>query len=56
MYRDKEDINQQVKFSLTGTTVKEVKFNYKNSVQNIKTPFNGTWDTTIVTGIGETKA
>ena len=50
----KEEITQEVKFSVTGTSVTEVKFNYKNSIQNIKTPFDGTWDTTIVANIGET--
>ena len=51
---DKEETTQEVKFSVTGTSVTEVKFNYKNSIQNIKTPFDGTWDTTIVANIGET--
>ena len=50
----KEETTQEVKFSVTGTSVTEVKFNYKNSIQNIKTPFDGMWDTTIVANIGET--
>ncbi|WP_017732333.1 hypothetical protein [Nafulsella turpanensis] len=50
----KEETTQEVKFSVTGTSVTEVKFNYKNSIQDVKTPFNGTWDTTIVANIGET--
>ena len=50
----KEETTQEVKFSVTGTSVTEVKFNYKNSIQNIKTPFDGRWDTTVIANIGET--
>ncbi|WP_017730858.1 hypothetical protein [Nafulsella turpanensis] len=50
----KEETTQEVKFAITGTSVTEVKFNYKSSIQTINTPFDGTWDTTIVANIGET--
>ena len=50
----KDDTVQEVKFSVSGTSVTEVKFNYKSSIHNIKTPFDGTRDTTIVASIGET--
>lgn len=51
---DKEDNDMEVKFSVTGSDVNEVKFNYKNTFNSIATPFTGTRDTTIYAKIGET--
>lgn len=50
---DKEETVQKVKFSVTGTSVTDAKFNYKSSIHGIPTPFDGTRDTTIIASIGE---
>lgn len=50
---DKEEVVQEVKFSVTGTSVTDAKFNYKSSIHSIRTPFDGTRDTTIIANIGE---
>jgi hypothetical protein len=51
---EKDDKEMEVKFSVTGTEVNEVKFNYKSTLNSIATPFTGTRDTTIYANIGET--
>lgn len=50
----KEDMETEVKFSVTGTEVNEVKFNYKSTINSIATPFTGSRDTTVYANIGET--
>lgn len=50
---DKEETVQEVKFSVTGISVTDAKFNYKSSIHSIGTPFDGTRDTTIIANIGE---
>lgn len=51
---DKEETQRTVKFTLTGSNVTEAKFNYKSTISAVKTPFTGTWDTTVYVNIGET--
>lgn len=51
---EKEETQRTVKFTLTGTDVTEAKFNYKSTISAIKTPFTGSWDTTVYANIGET--
>lgn len=50
---DKEELQKAVKFSITGNSVTDAKFNYKGTLHTIKTPFDGTRDTTIYANIGE---
>ena len=50
----KEEAENEVRFSVTGTEVNEVKFNYKSTLNSIATPFTGTRDTTVYANIGET--
>lgn len=52
--KEDEGMGQKIRFSVTGTDVNEVKFNYKSSFHNIITPFTGTRDTTIYANLGET--
>ncbi|MCO4294264.1 hypothetical protein NF867_15490 [Solitalea sp. MAHUQ-68] len=44
----KDDSAKKVRFLVTGTSVTDVKFNFKSTVQAFKVPFTGTKDTTVM--------